>query len=59
VPESHKAIFYGLNHFELHYHAIVAEQIAKWFYPPQDEPVKEQVHEYRLQLEDLSGIALT
>ncbi|OAL77973.1 PGAP1-like alpha/beta domain-containing protein [Acinetobacter terrae] len=59
VPESHKAIFYGLNHFELHYHSSVAEQIVKWLYPPQNEQVKEQVHEYRLKLEDLSGIALT
>ncbi len=33
VPDSHKAIFYGLNHFELHTHASVAEQIVNWFYP--------------------------
>jgi len=32
---------------------------VKWFYPPQNEQVKEQVHEYRMHLEDLSGIALT
>ena len=59
VPQSHKAIFYGLSHFEINYHSSVAEQIVKWFYPPQNEQVKEEVHEYRMQLEDLSGIALT
>ena len=59
VPESHKAIFYGLSHFEIHYHSSVAEQIVKWFYPSQDELVKEEVHEYRMQPENLSGIELS
>ncbi|MEG1709766.1 MAG: hypothetical protein RR285_13775 [Acinetobacter sp.] len=59
LPESHKAIFYGLNHFEIHYHSNVAEQIARWFYPPPNLPIKEQVHEYRMQFEDLSNIAVT
>lgn len=33
VPESHKAVFYGLNHMEIQYHSSVAEQIARWLYP--------------------------
>jgi pimeloyl-ACP methyl ester carboxylesterase len=48
LPESHKAIFYGVNHFEIHYHAHVAEQVVKWFYPPANEQHQEQVHEYRV-----------
>ncbi len=59
LPASHKAIFYGINHFEIHYHANVAEQIVRWFYPAPDVPIKEQVHEYRMHLDDLSNIAQT
>lgn len=33
VPESHKAIFYGLNHMEIQYHSSVADQVTRWFYP--------------------------
>ena len=59
LPESNKAIFYGIHHFEIHYHSNVAEQIVRWFYPPPDAPIKEQVHEYRMQFEDLSNSAPT
>ena len=59
LPESNKAIFYGIHHFEIHYHSNVAEQIVRWFYPPPDAPIKEQVHEYRMQLTDLSNSAPT
>lgn len=33
VPEDHKAVFYGLNHFEIQYHPRVREQIIAWLYP--------------------------
>ena len=58
LPASHKAIFYGVNHFEIHYHAHVAEQIVTWFYPPKDEIVQEQVHEYRVNSTHKSRLAL-
>jgi pimeloyl-ACP methyl ester carboxylesterase len=59
VPESHKAIFYGLNHFEIHTHLSVAEQIAQWFYPPFGEKDLEHIHEHIINLENYDGIALT
>jgi pimeloyl-ACP methyl ester carboxylesterase len=59
VPEANKAIFYGLNHFEIHYHPLVAEQIARWFYPAPKDPQDDKVHEYMLHLNDMDGIALT
>lgn len=48
LADSHKAIFYGLNHFELHYHPHVAEQIVKWLYPPHHEKMIKHIHEYRI-----------
>lgn len=59
LPESHKAIFYGLNHFEIQHHASVAEQIAKWFYPHHDEMAQEQIHKYLIKLESMQGIVET
>lgn len=59
VPESNKAIFYGLNHLEIQYHPSVAEQIALWFYPATAEKEPDKVHEYMLHLDSLEGIALT
>ena len=59
LPESHKAVFYGLNHFELQYHPHVAEQIAKWFYPHHDEIAEEQIRKYLIKLESLEGIVET
>lgn len=59
LPESHKAVFYGLNHMEIQYHSSVAEQIVKWFYPENDDRVNEQVREYIVNLESIEGIALT
>jgi pimeloyl-ACP methyl ester carboxylesterase len=59
VPEAHKAIFYGLNHFDIQYHPSVAEQIARWFYPAVEDQHENKVHEHMLHLESLQGIALT
>lgn len=59
LPESHKAVFYGLNHFEIQYHSSVAEQIASWFYPYHDEKVEDQVREYMIHLESMRGIVET
>lgn len=59
VADSHKAIFYGLNHFRIHHNSSVAEQIALWFYPFQQEVSDAQVHEYFINLDHYEGIALT
>lgn len=59
VSDSHKAIFYGLSHFRIHHNSSVAEQIALWFYPFQQENSSEQVHEYFINLDHYNGIALT
>ena len=59
VPESHKAIFYGLNHMEIQYHLTVAEQIAKWFYPHHEDLAEEQVRKYLIKLESMQGIVET
>lgn len=59
VPESHKAIFYGLNHMEIQYHPLVAQQIVHWFYPNSEEKAFTQIHEYMMDLNLLEGIALT
>lgn len=50
VPESHKAIFYGLNHMEIQYHTSVAEQVARWLYPRDNHEQQgkiEQIIDYR------------
>lgn len=59
LPESHKAVFYGLNHFDIQYHPDVAEQVAKWFYPHHDEIAEEQIRKYLIKLESMRGIAET
>ena len=59
LPESHKAVFYGLNHMETQYHSSVAEQIAKWFYPHHDELAEEQIRKYLVKLESMEGIVET
>lgn len=59
LPESHKAVFYGLNHMEIQYHSSVAEQIARWFYPRHDELAEDQIRKYLIKLESMEGIALT
>ncbi len=65
LPESHKAVFYGLNHFEIQYHPVVAEQIARWFYADnQEESTEQPMHEYLVQVEqrnweNLRGIVET
>lgn len=59
LPESHKAIFYGLNHLEIQYHPSVAEQIAKWFYPNHEQLEEEQIRKYLIQLDTMQGIAET
>ena len=59
LPESHKAIFYGLNHFDIQHHPLVAEQVIHWLYPEQEDSVADQIHEYILDLQNYEGIALT
>ena len=59
LPESHKAIFYGLNHFNIQYHPNVAEQIVQWFYPSQEDLKQEQMNKYLIKLESLQGIVET
>ena len=59
VSDSHKAIFYGLNHFEIQFHPSVAEQIARWFYPSSNEDTGEHIQEHIISLESYEGIALT
>lgn len=59
VPDAHKAIFYGLNHLEIQYHPCVAEQIARWFYPPQKSTDGEHIQKHIIDLEKFKDIALT
>lgn len=59
LPESHKAVFYGLNHMEIQYHSSVAEQIVKWFYPHHDKLAEEQIRKYLIELESMEGIVET
>lgn len=59
IPQSHKAVFYGLNHMEIQYHSTVAEQIAKWFYPHHDDIAEEQIKKYLIKLENMQGIVET
>jgi len=33
VPEHRKAVFYGVNHFQLQYHAAVRDQVIAWLIP--------------------------
>lgn len=33
VPEQRKAVFYGINHFELQYHPAVRDQVIAWLIP--------------------------
>ena len=59
LPESHKAVFYGLNHMEIQYHSSVAEQITRWFYPSRDEVAEAQIRKYLVKLESMNGIVET
>lgn len=59
LPESHKAVFYGLNHFDIQHNAGVAEQIAKWLYPRHDEIRQEKICKHMIKLEDMQGIVET
>lgn len=36
VPESHKAVFYGVNHMDIQYHERVRQQIIEWLREPHD-----------------------
>lgn len=58
VPNANKAIFYGINHFNLQSHPHVAEQICLWFYPTSDDQTDASIHEYH-GFDELEGIALT
>lgn len=55
VPESRKAVFYGLNHFEIQYHSSVCEQVVKWFYPVNEHEPDIRVNEYIKEV-DLENI---
>ncbi|AXU43570.1 hypothetical protein C6W84_1255 [Acinetobacter baumannii] len=64
VPDSHKAVFYGLNHFEIQYHSSVAEQITRWLYPHVNDYVQDGIQTHIIDmpnytLEDLEGIVET
>ena len=59
VPEAHKAIFYGINHFDIHHHPLVTEQIVHWFYPNAEDLKRTQIHEFMMDLNSIEGIALT
>ncbi|MEQ1123199.1 hypothetical protein [Acinetobacter seifertii] len=64
VPDSHKAVFYGLNHFEIQYHSSVAEQITRWLYPHANDYVQDGIQTHIIDmpnytLEDLEGIVET
>lgn len=43
VPDSHKAIFYGLNHREIQVDPTIAEQIVRWLYPQGSERRQQQI----------------
>ncbi|XID74862.1 hypothetical protein ACF3NA_10200 [Alkanindiges sp. WGS2144] len=49
VPEEHKAVFYGLNHFEIQYHPKVREQIIRWLYPNAKEQMAAQTADQRIE----------
>ncbi|HCW4380848.1 hypothetical protein Q4024_20525, partial [Acinetobacter baumannii] len=62
--DSHKAVFYGLNHFEIQYHSSVAEQITRWLYPHVNDYVQDGIQTHIIDmpnytLEDLEGIVET
>ena len=68
VPESHKAIFYGLNHLEIQYHSSVADQIVRWFYPDCEDDIDHKIenivaqaneHYKDIAMYEYSGIAET
>ena len=50
VPDAHKAVFYGLNHFEIQYHSSVAEQITRWLYPNPELPEQNFLHRHVVDL---------
>ena len=66
VPESHKAIFYGLNHMEIQYHSSIADQVTRWFYPQNLEQPEHKIesivgheHFHDEAMYSLSGIVET
>ncbi len=64
VPDAHKAVFNGLNHFEIQYHSSVAEQITRWFYPEHQDYVNTGVQTHMINVPQhstpsLHGIAET
>ncbi|WP_111894949.1 alpha/beta fold hydrolase [Acinetobacter sp. MB5] len=50
IPDSHKAVFYGLNHFNIQYHPSVAEQITRWLYPDPELPEQNFLHRHVVDL---------
>ena len=64
LPDSHKAVFHGLNHFEIQYHSSVSEQITRWFYPEHDDYACLGVQTHMINMQnydptDLTGIVET
>lgn len=64
LPDAHKAIFYGLNHFEIQYHSSVAEQITRWLYPNAADKIETGIQTHMINMpnytfEDLEGIVET
>ncbi len=49
LPDSHKAVFYGLNHFDIQFHASVAEQVIEWFYGHYEQNA-DVIHTYEVIL---------
>ena len=52
LPDTHKAIFYGLNHFEIQYHSSVAEQITHWLYPEHSDYAQHGVQTHMVNLSE-------
>ena len=65
LPDTHKAVFYGLNHMEIQYHSSVVEQITRWLYPEAGELLEQGVQNHLINtlntntFDDLEGIVET
>ena len=65
LPDTHKAVFYGLNHMEIQYHSSVVEQITRWLYPEAGELLEQGVQNHLINIlntntfDDLEGIVET
>lgn len=57
VPDAHKAVFYGLNHFEIQYHSSVAELIAGWLYPGEHHHDDDLLHEIVIETDAVDDMS--